>query len=266
MKATCYTKKINNRGFTLIELLVVIAVIAILAAILLPALAKAKEKAKRIACLANMRQVGVAIHMYDSDFNGNLPNPSLVKETTTHYTYDFDNPSAPDNPLKLLQLYLGAQANPDSATAVYICPTAKPHPNATYAPTSFSSTDIVISQVVLDRGLGKLRHPDRTVAMQETYFLSSTCWYEPEGGPTTYTQWHTYTADSTDEWLGPPAREYYNVMHQGGGNLIWADCHAQYMKCAAESSQDWGLVNSQGKDEAYQASQGQSRANFTYQE
>lgn len=266
MKATCYTKKINNRGFTLIELLVVIAIIAVLAAILLPALAGAKARAKRIACLNNMRQVGMAIHMYDSDFDGNLPNPSLDKATTPHYTYDFDNPSAPDNPLKLLQLYLGAQANPDSAAAVYICPTAQPHPNPSLAPTIWSSTDIIISQIVLDRGLGKLRHPERTIAMQEHYFLSSTCWYEPEGGPTTYSQWHTYTAQNTDEWLGPPAREYYNNMHQGGGNLLWADCHAVYKKYATESSLDWGLVNSQGKDEAYQASEAQSRANFTYQE
>jgi prepilin-type N-terminal cleavage/methylation domain-containing protein len=110
---------LTARGFTLIELLVVIAIIAILAGMLLPALARSKEKAKRAQCIGNLKQILVATHMYVHDYADTLPYTSWSSDTynVANWCYTRTSNSTNKDNVELGQLWPYHKAR-----SLYRCP------------------------------------------------------------------------------------------------------------------------------------------------
>ena len=124
------------RGFTLIGLLVVIAIIAILAALLLPALAAAKEKAMAAKCTSNLRQIGLGCQLFADDNNQSLPFSYIDYLGTTNgqsqWLQDLINP------------YINKGITSANANTVYTCPTAGITKNFNQCPNTCGGNSSVL--------------------------------------------------------------------------------------------------------------------------
>ncbi|HMJ88887.1 MAG TPA: type II secretion system protein [Candidatus Acidoferrum sp.] len=111
------------RAFTLIELLVVIAIISILASLLLPVLTKAKQSAKGAGCLNNLKQWGVATHIYASDNEDKLPQDGTPNpgNSSTNVGWYIDLPKSISLP-RYHDMPWRTNASADPGNALWLCP------------------------------------------------------------------------------------------------------------------------------------------------
>ena len=211
----------SRTAFTLIELLVVIAIIAILAALLLPALARAKAKAQKITCLNNVKQLGLGLQMYVNDNN----------ETTPQHIGDVYNFTV--NTSNYLGAVIPYAGSPN--TKLWSCPTAKPSPAA---PAQTNLTGYLGNGVVINRKLSLVRRPSAVVYIQELYEKREYAYLRPKiVSPGVYNEWH-YKGTLSAGGAG----EHYTIVHEGTGNLLFTDGHAEARRGKSMRSGDFGLT------------------------
>lgn len=216
----------RNQGFTLIELLVVIAIIAILAAILFPVFGRARENARRTACLSNMKQVGLGLQMYVQDYDERTPR-GLLSEVP-----NFGAPGALPMFLNLLTPYT-------KNIQIYACPSAPAYNGASmpHRPTELSNTNYVGNANVMQRSIAAIPNTAEIIYIQEFHERRSYSYLRPfntGATPPTYSQWHS--------WNATLQKEDYSNIHFEGGNMVFMDGHAKWRKYVSLSSGEFGLT------------------------
>ncbi len=244
---------IDRHGFTLIELLVVVAIIAILAAMLFPVFAQAREKARSITCLSNMRELGMAASMYVDDSDGYYPQS---KRTDANPAVD-DSTGQIENPDvgSVFAMILPYTSETDSTSEsglphakIFACPddpspfnpdcnqTDPNNPNAPYNPGGPQ----VISYIVNGYFVWRLNE-DKVVAPADCLYFAERRSSASKDPAQSYCDdiWHpwfnTKTNPAGDE-MDPLNGAMSTNRHAGGANYVFADGHAGWRMWATTLS------------------------------
>ncbi len=209
----------TKSAFTLIELLVVIAIIAILAAILFPVFAQAREKARSISCLSNMRQIGTASMMYLQDYDELYMSAQHELDTSAEPFYPWYQP---------LQPYL-------KNAGIFRCPSLSDTPtqwvHAFYqARWSEIRSDYLINGFFAHTiSQARLETPAEQIVIAERHGGIGAIDYHPwgEGGGV----WERGYLDGSGFLFDHLGADPKNIgRHQLGSNYIFADGHAKWMR------------------------------------
>jgi prepilin-type N-terminal cleavage/methylation domain-containing protein/prepilin-type processing-associated H-X9-DG protein len=206
-KTRCGISKMFVDAFTLIELLVVIAIIGILAAMLLPALNKAREKARATLCLGNMRQWGLAVGMYADEWQDYLP-PEGVGAPMNGSPYAWYNVLPPYiGATSLITLYSQNKPPTPQSKSIYSCPS-----------DSYKGTP-TDAQPYYMYGMNNRMDPNGIALFKRAQVdkPTDTIMFCENNG--------TFSATNG---------KYAPARHSGGSNLTFVDGHAQWVRFA-----DW---------------------------